>query len=441
MSPAPEHSGKAPVGTALVCDEGGTIRGILRDDLGLPGLTPGTALGQLVDPSSRIKLLNFLVELRGKGAAFDWEISVPKEGEMLQLRLAGALDGKKLVVVLTHSPLFALNLLHDLIKMDSLQEATLRMAIEQTRRIQTTLGTSIYDEISRLNNELVTLQRELAKKNAELERSNAEIRQLNTELQQQVRENSAQLQASNLELETIAYTISHDLRSPLRAMDGFSALLLADPQKNMDPTNMDYLARIREAAQRMGQLIEDLLNLSKVTRGDFTRTRVDLSALAQEISARLAAQNPEKRVECEISPDLEAEGDADLLRLALENLLGNAFKFTGEREKPLVRFGMEAQQGERVYFVRDNGAGFNMSYANKLFSPFQRLHAAAEFPGTGIGLAIVERIITRHGGRIWAEAALEQGATFYFTLGARGDGRGMTFQAIPAGMRQNDEDL
>ena len=185
----------------------------------------------------------------------------------------------------------------------------------------------------------------------------------------------------------------------------------------MDQQALHYLARIREGSQRMGQLIEDLLNLSKVTRSELTRQRVDLSQLAQEIVAELQSQPPQRSVEFEISPNLVVDGDAAMLKIVLENLLSNAFKFSNQREKASIQFGMSTQTGERVYFVRDNGVGFNMAYAGKLFTPFHRLHGIHEFPGSGIGLVTVQRIVARHGGRIWPEAAVDQGATFYFTLG------------------------
>jgi PAS domain S-box-containing protein len=244
-----------------------------------------------------------------------------------------------------------------------------------------------------------------------------QIRQLNASLEQRVRERTALLQASNQELETFAYTISHDLRSPLRAMDSFSAMLVSDYSEKMDQQGLHYLARIREGSQRMGQLIEDLLNLSKVTRSELTRRQVDLSQLAQEMAAELISQSPQRSVEFDISPNLVVDGDAAMLKIVLENLLSNAFKFSNQREKASIQFGMSAQTGERVYFVRDNGVGFNMAYAGKLFAPFQRLHGIHEFPGSGIGLVTVQRIVARHGGRIWPEAAVNQGATFYFTLG------------------------
>ncbi len=245
-----------------------------------------------------------------------------------------------------------------------------------------------------------------------------EVRTLNAELEQRVAQRTDQLAAANQELEAFSYSVSHDLRAPLRSLNGFTNILLNDYLTCLDDQGRIYLLRIQDAAQRMEQLINDLLNLSRITRAELTRQPVNLSAIAQEIARELKAQNPQRQLEFEIAANLLAEGDARLLRIMLENLLNNACKFTSQREAARIEFGA-LQPGESpTYFVRDNGVGFDMAYASKLFAPFQRLHSAKEFPGTGIGLVIVQRIITRHGGRIWPEAEANQGAVFYFTLGA-----------------------
>lgn len=240
-----------------------------------------------------------------------------------------------------------------------------------------------------------------------------------------------ELERKNKELEAFSYSVSHDLRAPLRAIDGYSAMLLADYLDNLDDQGRRYLDRIREAAQRMGQLIDDLLSLSRVTSAALNYHSVNLSTLAHEIAAELQTHDSQRQVEFVIAGNLVVQGDAHLLRIALENLIGNAWKYTGKREVARIEFG-STTAGEFqatgdtphvarhlpsvTYFVRDNGAGFDMTYASKLFAPFQRLHGVDEFPGTGIGLATVQRIVRRHGGQVWAEAALNQGATFYFTL-------------------------
>ncbi len=247
---------------------------------------------------------------------------------------------------------------------------------------------------------------------ARLEQMEAEIFQSS----QKVQAVNQQLKAANQELEAFSYSVSHDLRAPLRSIDGFSQALLEDYADRFDDQGRHYLTRVRAGTQRMGELIDDLLQLSRVTRAEIRRETVDLSALADSVVADLKRAEPQRRVDVVIQPGLQTEGDAKLLRIALVNLLSNAWKFTGRQPAARIELGAQDNGGERVFYMRDNGVGFDMAYAGKLFGAFQRLHAQGEFPGTGIGLATVQRIINRHGGRVWAEAAVNQGASFYFAL-------------------------
>jgi light-regulated signal transduction histidine kinase (bacteriophytochrome) len=227
---------------------------------------------------------------------------------------------------------------------------------------------------------------------------------------------SAELEASNKELEAFAYSVSHDLRTPLRSMDGFSLALLEDYSDKVDEQGKDYLRRVRGSAQRMASLIEDLLKLSRVTRKEMKRQEVSLSSLAWKTADELRESQPGRDVEIVISKGLQVTGDTDLIRVVLENLLGNAWKFTSKQAAARIELGTLEHKSEKAYFVRDNGVGFDMQYANKLFGAFERLHSANEFGGTGIGLATVQRIIHRHGGRVWGEGEVGKGATFYFTI-------------------------
>lgn len=234
--------------------------------------------------------------------------------------------------------------------------------------------------------------------------------------EEELEQSRQQLAAVNEELEAFCYSVAHDLRAPLRAIDGFSKAIVEDCADDLDEHGRTYLGYVRDSAQRMGQLIDDLLELSRVTRTDLNRERVDLSKLAPPIIAELRTAEPERQVNVVIDDELFARGDRQLLSVVLANLLGNAWKFTGNREEATIELGRHDEDDRTVFYVRDNGVGFEMAYVDKLFGTFQRLHAADEFPGTGVGLASVQRIIRRHGGSVWAEGALDAGATFYFTL-------------------------
>ncbi len=242
------------------------------------------------------------------------------------------------------------------------------------------------------------------------------LRTLNEELEQRVADRTADLEASNSELEAFSYSVSHDLRAPLRSLSGFSLALSEDYSGKLDQQGEDYLRRISTASERMGRLIDDLLTLSRLSRSLIAAELVDLSAIAGSITKQLRDEQPQRRVEFVIAQGLVVHGDRRLLGVLLKNLIDNAWKYTGQHSKARIEFGTTVADGERAYFVADDGAGFDMAYYDKLFGPFQRLHSQAEFEGTGIGLATVKRIVHRHGGTLWAEGKVEEGATFYFTL-------------------------
>jgi two-component system, sensor histidine kinase and response regulator len=261
---------------------------------------------------------------------------------------------------------------------------------------------------------------ELARKSDLLRRQSqllAENEQAALELAETRAELVRELEHKNRELESFSYAVSHDLRAPLRRIDSFSRAVIETQGDRLDEAGQRYLQRVREASQHMSELIDDVLYLSRVSRAELREQEVDLSALVSLILARLQESEPGRKVENRVRPAVIVTGDGKLLRIALENLLENAWKFTGKQPESRIEFGVTQASGEPTYFVRDNGAGFDMAYADRLFGPFQRLHPHGDFPGSGIGLATVQRIIHRHGGRVWAEGLVGQGATFQFTLG------------------------
>lgn len=271
---------------------------------------------------------------------------------------------------------------------------------------------SIHPESSEVAELIASFKSLTAARNA----ATQEILELNAELEERVRDRTAQLTAANQELDAFAYSVSHDLRAPLRGIDGFSLALVEDFGDTLSAEGKDYLRRIRAGCMRMGTLIDDLLYLSRLARNELRRDAVDLSLMARQVAAELQQLEPSRQVDWVIAPQLMTVADPALLRAVLDNLLGNAWKFTSKQAQARIEFGGFLQGDEQVYFVKDNGAGFDMLYADKLFNAFQRLHKVEEYEGTGIGLATVQRVITRHGGRVWAHGEIGQGAIFFFSF-------------------------
>ena len=321
-----------------------------------------------------------------------------EQPELLRIRK----DGSKLYVSLSVAPLRdqkgnvigGSGIAHDITRLKRAQEEIERAEQERSR--------------------LLVLEQ---KARRELERKNAEIASLNSELEERVRLRTAELEVSNKELETFSYSVSHDLRAPLRSLDGFSHILLEEYTDKLDDTGRDYLNRLRHSSQQMGHLIDALLLLSRVSRAEMNEELVDLSRMVRQIAGELRKSAPERNLEFEIADGVIATGDPRLLHILVQNLLANSWKFTSKRQWATIQFGVAEKDRKRVFFVRDNGAGFEMAYAKKLFGAFQRLHSSSEFEGSGIGLATVQRIVRRHNGMVWAEGAPNQGATFFFTLG------------------------
>jgi PAS domain S-box-containing protein len=267
--------------------------------------------------------------------------------------------------------------------------------------------------IKKLNENLEHLVQE---RTAELEKLYKEVHDMNKELETRVMKRTLELEESNKELESFSYSVSHDLRAPLRSIDGFSNKILKDYHHLMDDQGKDYFSRVINASQKMGRLIDDLLKLARLSRVEISIATTDLSVLAELVAVDFKAASPERKVDFVIQPGLVAKADRSLMQIALQNLLGNAWKYTKNKPEAKIEFSSFQRDNKTVYFIRDNGVGFDMRYVGKLFGAFQRLHSASEFEGTGIGLATVKRIIRRHHGTIWAEGEVKQGAVFYFTL-------------------------
>jgi signal transduction histidine kinase len=272
------------------------------------------------------------------------------------------------------------------------------------------------DEVGLLTDAFNQMLARIQEQTHALNRSNQELERRVTDRTRELENQNIRLTAANGELDAFAYSVSHDLRAPLRSIDGFSQILLEDYAAQLDEGGRDALQRVRTATQRMGTLIDDLLRLARITRTEMRPEKVDLTAMARDLAGQLREAEPARKIDIAIEPNLTCNGDAHLLRVVLDNLLRNSWKYSAKQTDGKIEFASTSQNGERVFFIRDNGAGFDMKYADKLFGVFQRLHSPSEFEGTGVGLATVRRVITRHGGRIWAKGAVNEGATFYFTV-------------------------
>ena len=290
-------------------------------------------------------------------------------------------------------------------------DLSVRAPIETQDEIGTLAG-AFNSMTTQLSQTIDSLEYRVVVRTQELEQKQQALQEQAVELVQR----TTQLEAANKELETFSYSVSHDLRAPLRAIDGFSLALAEDYSESLDDTGLDYLNRVRNSAQRMGNLIDDMLQLSRINNSVISIKNVDLKVLAREVMDELQSIEPDRKIVFSLGENLQVEGDPRLLRIMLDNLLGNAWKFTSKNDKVLIKFD-RLEETPEVFFIRDNGAGFNMDHAKKLFGAFQRLHRMTDFPGTGIGLATVQRILNRHGGKIWVKAKEGEGATFYFSLG------------------------
>lgn len=262
-----------------------------------------------------------------------------------------------------------------------------------------------------------TMLDRIAQRESERDHAEYELKQHRDHLEDLIQERTAELEASNKELEAFSYSVSHDLRAPLRSIHGFCQMLAEDYSKQLDNDGLDYLMRVQNNALEMGALIEDLLQLARITRCDFNKQKLDISGLARETIDKLKQQNPDRDIEVKLQNNLYASGDEHLITVALDNLLSNSWKYTSKTAHARIEFGSDySGNGHDIYFVKDNGAGFDMKYADKIFLAFQRLHSKEEYPGTGVGLATVQRVIDRHGGKVWAESNIGSGTTIYFTL-------------------------
>jgi len=355
------------------------------DQLVLQGISPETAIGFYSKTQSHIESLTGLTAQTGK-AIFSINITADPRCTRTEVKEAGLQSFAAMLLKSGEDIIGVLGL------------ATLH---EHDFSLESTF-------LETMANQIAT-----ATQNALL---HSEVQEYAIDLERSVKQRTAQLENTNKELQAFAYSVSHDLRGPLRAIDGYGNILLEDYGSQLDEEGRDLLRRLRQSSQHMGQLIDDLLKLSRLTQQEMTRGKVDLGALAAEVFHELNSLETDRKIVFTVGDELTAHADARLMQVALANLFSNAIKFTRKVPQAKIEFNALVKNGEKIFFVRDNGAGFDMRFAKKLFAVFERLHSASEFEGNGIGLATVQRIINRHGGRVWAEGAINQGATFYFTL-------------------------
>jgi signal transduction histidine kinase len=342
--------------------------------------------------------------------------TISEENRLLEIRTSeSAIAARRVRTIQTVGNILAIALLV-LMGVLFLRENSIRAnAVEQLKDLNAELEHRVADRTAALQTAIEQVQKE----NADRLAAESAVSKANAELEERVRLRTAELELSNRELEAFCYSVSHDLRAPLRSIDGFSLALLEDHNESLSEDGKATLQRVRAATIRMGTLIDDLLDLSRISRSEMHRESVDLSELAAKIASELRGTQPDRAVEFAIAQGLRAKGDLRLIRIALHNLIANSWKFTSKRDHARIEFGRTNLNGSSSFFVADNGAGFDPSYAGRLFGAFQRLHTTADFPGTGVGLATVQRIVHRHGGEIWAKSAVNEGATFFFTLESR----------------------
>jgi signal transduction histidine kinase len=373
----------------------------------LPVVTPGQSVAHLFDHGRAVVVVPIVSDGKKMGTVY-----IESDLQALYVRLARYVGIATVVLIVC---LMAALMGSSLFRR-SVAEPIVALA-ETARIVSREKNYSVRARPALKMDEIAVLIEAFNEMLGQIELRDEELQVARNNLERKVDERTAQLAAANKELEAFSYSVSHDLRAPLRSIDGFSQAILEDYADKLDAAGKENLQRVRAAATRMGTLIDDLLKLSRVTRAEMRREASDLSAIVKSIATSLEEAEPSRNVNFKIEDGLTIDGDPRLLRVALENLLRNAWKYTSRHDQARIEFGRSEQSGKSIFYVRDDGAGFDPQYSDRLFGAFQRLHGVNEFPGTGIGLATVQRIIRRHGGDIWAEAEVEKGATFYFSVG------------------------